>query len=128
MDLALSLLTDERLVLIMDLYKMQATPPEYVWWSRLPPGPNQQPQPSPVTVNLGDMLGDSADPRTLAELGATLEALITSDPRFVDAQVEATFEDGALTVTETVLPADGSAPIQLVLSADGGRVLIVSLA
>lgn len=127
MDLTLSLVTDPRLVLVMDLFKMQSTPPELLWWSRLPTGPNQAYEPNPVTVNLGDMLGDSVDDRTLAQLASDLEILITNDPRFVEAEVSVTYEGTTLIVVETVLPADGSLPVQLVLSADGGRVTIVSL-
>lgn len=127
MDMTLALVSDERAVLIMDLYKMQFTPPEYVWWSTLPSGPNQAAQPNPVSLNLGDLLGDTYTAAGLAALASDIEILITSDPRFVAAQIDMQVRGSTLTITETVTPADGSVPIQLVLNATGSQVRVVSV-
>ena len=129
LDLTLAVVSDSRAVLIMDLYKMQFTPPAYVWWSTLPQGPNQAPQTNPVTLNIGDLLGDTYSAASLAGLASDIEILITNDVRFVYAQVDIPVpaSGSTLLITETVTPADETAPIQLVLSATGSQVSVVSV-
>jgi len=85
LDLTLTEISDERLVLLLDLYKMQFTPPEYLFWSR-----DSQDQPNPITTNIPDLLGDSYDRATFARLGAELETLILADARYAAAQVTLT--------------------------------------
>lgn len=129
MDMTFGLMSDKRDVAISDLYKMQFTPAAYVWWSTLPAGPNQSPQPNPVTLNIGDLLGDTYSAASLAALASEIQGLILADPRFTTATIEIPLPtNGAatLTITELVTLADGTEPIQLVLNSTGSQVLIVS--
>lgn len=123
LDLTLTDLSDERLVLLLDLYKLQFTPPELLWWSR-----DGQGQPNPITVNIPDMLGDSVDRATYARLGAELETLILADARYAAAEVTVTEPGGPgqpLIISERVLPADSARPIELVVSVQGSSVTLV---
>lgn len=122
MDMTLSPINDLD-VLIQDLYKMQFTPPEYLFWSRDGVG-----QPNPITVNIPDLLGDTIDRATLARLSGELEALIVADARFADAQVIVTPPAngaGPIIIAETVLPTNATSPIELVVSVQGSSVTLV---
>jgi len=57
LDLTLSTISD-RDVLILDLYKLQFTPPELVFWSQ-----DQNGEPAPITINLPDLLQDTVGDR-----------------------------------------------------------------
>lgn len=124
LDLTLTEISDERLVLLLDLYKMLFTPPEYLFWSR-----DSQNQPNPITTNIPDLLGDTYDRATLARLGAELETLILLDARYAAAQVLLTTPEGAgvgpVTISATVLPTGADSPIELVVSVTGSSVTLV---
>lgn len=125
MDRSLQTTSDGRLVLIMDLYKMQVTPPNMLWWSTLPDGPNQAPQPNPITLSILDLMGDTVEDARLAAIATDIETLILSDARFAAAQVTATFSGGALSIYELVQPTGGGTPIELQINATGSQVQLV---
>lgn len=119
MDLTLSTLTD-RDVLIMDAYKLQFTPPELVFWSR-----DANNQPAPITINIPDLLQDSNDRAALAQLSTTIESTILADARFADIRCEIEQTGlGDVSIVETILPTDDSAPIELVINTTGSAVTL----
>ena len=67
LDLTLSTISD-RDVLILDLYKLQFTPPELVFWSQ-----DQNGEPAPITINLPDLLQDTVDRNTIADVTSQIE-------------------------------------------------------
>ena len=127
LDLTLTEISDPRLVLLLDAYKMQFTPPEYLFWSR-----DGQDQPNPITINVPDLLGDSYDRATLARLEAEIETLLLADARFAAAEISVSAPDtpgvGPVTITETILPTGADSPIELVVSVQGSFVTVVRTA
>ena len=119
LDLTLSTISD-RDVLILDLYKLQFTPPELVFWSQ-----DQNGEPSPITINLPDLLQDTVDRNTIADVASQIETTVLADARFADIRIETVFTGTELTITETVLPTDGTAPIELVVNSTGSAVTLV---
>ena len=119
LDLTLSTISD-RDVLILDLYKLQFTPPELVFWSQ-----DQNGEPSPITINLPDLLQDTVDRNTIANVASQIETTVLADARFADIRIETVFTGTELTITETVLPTDGTAPIELVVNSTGSAVTLV---
>ena len=115
LDLTLSTISD-RDVLILDLYKLQFTPPELVFWSQDQNG---------ETINLPDLLQDTVDRNTIADVTSQIETTVLADARYADIRIETSFTGTALTITETVLPTDGSEPIELVINATGSAVNLV---
>ena len=115
LDLTLSTISD-RDVLILDLYKLQFTPPELVFWSQDQNG---------ETINLPDLLQDTVDRNTIADVTSQIETTVLADARYADIRIETNFTGTALTITETVLPTDGSEPIELVINATGSAVNLV---
>ena len=115
LDLTLSTISD-RDVLILDLYKLQFTPPELVFWSQDQNG---------ETINLPDLLQDTVDRNTIADVTSQIETTVLADARYADIRIETNFTGTELTITETVLPTDGSEPIELVINATGSAVNLV---
>ena len=119
LDLTLSPISD-RDVLILDLYKLQFTPPELLFWSQ-----DQNGEPAPITINLPDLLQDTVDRNTIADVTSQIETTVLADARYADIRIETSFTGTALTITETVLPTDGSEPIELVINSTGSTVNLV---
>ena len=119
LDLTLSTISD-RDVLILDLYKLQFTPPELVFWSQ-----DQNGEPAPITINLPDLLQDTVDRNTIADVTSQIETTVLADARYADIRIETSFTGTELTITETVLPTDGTEPIELVINSTGSAVNLV---
>lgn len=119
LDLTLSTISD-RDVLILDLYKLQFTPPELVFWSQ-----DQNGEPASITINLPDLLQDTVDRNTIADVASQIETTVLADARFADIRIETVFTGTELTITETVLPTNSTAPIELVINSTGSVVTLV---
>lgn len=122
LDLTLSSIYD-RDTLIQDAYKLQFTPPAYLFWSR-----DGQGNSNPITVNVADLIGDSVSRADLASLASTLEQIIVADARFADALVVVTPPSGPgdpVIITETIQPTDGQAPIEIVINVTGSAATLV---
>jgi hypothetical protein len=85
LDLTLSTVSD-RDVLILDLYKLQFTPPELVFWSQ-----DQNGEPAPITINLPDLLQDTVDRNTIADVTSQIETTVLADARYADIRIETSF-------------------------------------
>ena len=119
LDLTLSTISD-RDVLILDLYKLQFTPPDLVFWSQ-----DQNGEPAPITISLPDLLQDTVDRSAIADIASQIETTVLADARYADIRVETTFSGTNLIITETVLPTDGTEPIELVINSTGSAVNLV---
>jgi len=122
LDLTLSLIYD-RDVLIQDAYKLQFTPPAYLFWST-----DAQGRPNPITVNIPDLIGDSVSKADLASLASTLEQIIVADQRFADSLIVITPPIGPgqpVIITETIQPTDGQTPIEIVINVTGSAAELV---
>ena len=65
------------------------------------------------------------DRNTIADVTSQIETTVLADARYADIRIETSFTGTELTITETVLPTDGTEPIELVINSTGSAVNLV---